>query len=282
VNGVLLCLLLAAGQPPPPLQVELQRAARAGDFEQVKTALDAGAPVDSPGPGGSTPLMTAARFGHLALLELLLQRGAALEARDTLGRTPLWSATFGRQDAVVALLVLKGADVNATDAQGDPLLPYAADVGALGIVKQLIAAGVPVDARTKNTTWPGYTAAMNAVKRGHRDVLDALLLAGADPRAKNATGQGLLSLAVGRGDMALLRFLVEDRRLLLDEPDNFGRTPLMFAALDGAIEPLRYLLSRGADWRLKDSHGDTALTLARSKPELLAVLVEWEKTRPRD
>jgi uncharacterized protein len=227
--------------------------------------------------------MVAARFGHVGVADLLIQRGAALEARDTRGWTPLWFATWSRQEAVFDLLVKKRADVRATDAQGDPLLPFAADMGAAGIVKRLLAAGVPVDVATKNKMWTGYTASMKAVERGNREILETLIAAGADLGVRNSTGQGLVHESLGSQaephpeQLAILGFLVEEKGLPVDQRDNFGRTPLMFAAMNGLVEQVRYLLSRGADWRAKDGRGETSLDMAKAKPEIATVLEQWEK-----
>jgi uncharacterized protein len=71
-----------------------------------------------------------------------------------------------------------------------------------------------------------------------------------------------------------------DRALRFGADVNFrgsyaGRTPLMVAAIHGRTEVARFLLSRGADPRLTDQKGFTALALARrSKKRETARLLE--------
>ena len=47
----------------------------------------------------------------------------------------------------------------------------------------------------------------------------------------------------------------------VDEVDIAGRTPLMLAAVNGSTSVLEWLLRHGADWRLQDTSGATALGL---------------------
>lgn len=47
--------------------------------------------------------------------------------------------------------------------------------------------------------------------------------------------------------------------------NNNDKTELMKAIIKGDIAQIRYLIEQGADYRLKDSNGDTALSIAASK-----------------
>jgi len=81
-------------------------AVRAGDLDEVRRLLDAGANPRI-GGGGETPLHAAARRGPLALVELLISAGAVGWQPDAKGRTPLEIARTSRardRNAIVALL----------------------------------------------------------------------------------------------------------------------------------------------------------------------------------
>jgi len=167
----------------------LMRAAEGGNLVQVRALLDKGADVNPAPHGGHTALMLAAgkdqlevvkillkaganpnavAFGHggipgwawmfamdrcnkhwLEMTEALLAAGAALNPK-TIYPSPLGYA-IGKNDAVMIEALLKrGADVNLADAEtGDTLLMSAAQYSTPEVVQVLIEAGANVKARNK-------------------------------------------------------------------------------------------------------------------------------------
>jgi len=167
---------------------------------------------------------------------------AALEARDGNGRTPLHAASFARQRGAVKALLQSGADSAALDndrydavtiaAVADDedtlrvlleggasaklttsrydgtALIAAAHLGHDGVVRQLIAAGAPLD-HVNNLHW---TAVIEAVVLGnggprHQATLKALLDAGANTRLADREGRTPLQLARARGYAAMVKLL---------------------------------------------------------------------------
>jgi len=181
-----------------------------------------------------TGLLAAAHSGDITKLKKLLASKPALEVRDVRQRTPLHVATHSRQHEAISLLAAAGADLNAFDNQRyDPVTiaavandettlalllqlgasaknvtsPYdgtaliaAAHLGHVGVVKQLIAAGAPLD-HVNNLHW---TALIEAVVLGdggknHTSVVQQLLAAGANARLADREGNTPLMLARARG-----------------------------------------------------------------------------------
>ncbi|KAM0879745.1 hypothetical protein ACQ4PT_034028 [Festuca glaucescens] len=60
-------------------------------------------------------------------------------------------------------------------------------------------------------------------------------------------GDTLLQMAATPGRMDVLRYLVEDLRLDVNQPNSIGDTPLCYSAFDRKAAATRYLLAHGAD-----------------------------------
>ncbi len=167
---------------------------------------------------------------------------AALAARDGNGRTPLHVATFARQRAAIQALANAGTDLNVLDndrydavtiasvADDEATLKLllalganarqitsrydgtaliaAAHLGHDGVVRQLIAAGAPID-HVNNLHW---TALIEAIVLGnggarHQACVRALLDAGASTRLTDRQGVSPLQLAQARGYEAMVAML---------------------------------------------------------------------------
>jgi uncharacterized protein len=188
-------------------------------------------------------LHAAAWRGETAAIERLARENkAALETRDANGRTPLHVATFARRrDAVRALiqaganpaaldndrydavtiaavaddedtlraLLTAGASAKLTTSRYDgTALIAAAHLGHDGVVRQLIAAGAPLD-HVNNLHW---TATIEAVVLGdggarHQATLKALIDAGASTKLTDREGRTPLQLARSRGYTAMVTLL---------------------------------------------------------------------------
>lgn len=86
----------------------LHFAARDGELDLVRSALDAGVDVNEPAENRWTPLHFAAEGGHVFVLQLLLDRGADPGATTSEGYTPLDVAAVYDQSGVVELLQRHG------------------------------------------------------------------------------------------------------------------------------------------------------------------------------
>jgi uncharacterized protein len=186
-------------------------------------------------------VLAAAHRGDLAALDRLLAAGADLRARDAQGRTAVHVAAHARQREALRRLARAGADLGAlendrydavtiaavaddeetlrvllalgasarqvTSRYDGTALIAAAHLGHDGVVRQLIAAGAPLD-HVNNLHW---TAVIEAVVLGdggarHQATLRALLDAGASTKLADRNGRTPLELARARGyvEMAAL------------------------------------------------------------------------------
>ena len=127
--------------------------------------------------------------------------------------------------------------------------------GDLENVKLLLARGASASEET---------AVSNAVTFGYPDIVRTLLSAGASAGFTESSGINLLHWAVITNRPAVIPVLVE-AHVRIDAVDDFGFTPLMYAAtIDfGNAEAVRALLEAGADRSVRSIEGRTALEQAR-------------------
>ena len=92
---------------------------RAGDVDEIRESLAAGAPVDGRDANGTTALMMAAANGHVEAMQVLLSAGADINATNERGNTSLhWAVFTGQEEAVKTLLAAGGCDVFVKNEQG--------------------------------------------------------------------------------------------------------------------------------------------------------------------
>jgi uncharacterized protein len=187
-------------------------------------------------------LHAAAHRGDVATIEKLVASKADVNARDGYGRTPLHVATFAKQrDAIGALakaganlgllerdlyvavtiasvaddeetlrtLLTRGASAKLTTSRyGGTALIAAAHLGHDGVVRQLIAAGAPLD-HVNNLHW---TAVIESIVLGnggtrHQATLKALIDAKANLQLTDRQGNTPLALAKSRGYREMVAML---------------------------------------------------------------------------
>lgn len=156
--------LLAQGASPRPgrnTEPALWLAAGAGHPAVVKLLLSSGAPVDSPGPDGTTPLHRACERGDAESALLLIEAGAKIDTKtgggepDRRGAPPLLLACQSGSVPIVERLLAAGARVNVRTAGG--LTPLLASAMARGdrIVELLKEAGA-----REGPLWPHFEEAL--------------------------------------------------------------------------------------------------------------------------
>jgi ankyrin repeat protein len=205
-------------------------------------AVQAQVPPNAAEAAAYRGLHAAAQKGDLAGIEKLAAARADVNARDAHGRTPLHVAAFARQRDAIRLLAKHGANLGllendrydavtiaavagdeetlrtllalgasaklTTSRYDGTALIAAAHLGHAGVVRQLIAAGAPLD-HVNNLHW---TALIESIVLGdggprHVDTLKALVEAGANTSLADRNGYTPLKLARSRGYREMVAIL---------------------------------------------------------------------------
>ena len=258
---------LAGAEEVTPLYL----AAFKGHVEVVRLLLAArGINPNLAGPDGSTPLAVAAFLGHETVVKLLLAvSNIKVNVRTDVGATALFFAVQqGHVEIVKLLLAVRGVNVNLPAKQDATPLIVAADYGFEEIVKLLLAAPhTDVNARKDD----GGTALFIAIQFGFARIVDLLIRHGADVNLPLNQGTTPLALAIKKGNNEVVRMLLRDPKIRVNQAVGNNITPLSVAARYGRKDIVRALLRKGADPNL-GSHtamgplhvacmrGDTAIT----------------------
>ncbi|HSB09770.1 MAG TPA: ankyrin repeat domain-containing protein [Blastocatellia bacterium] len=154
----------------------LMFAVMAGDAPMAGALLDAGARVGDRmkvlGTFFNSPLNYATAFGDAAMVNLLIARGANPNEVDDDRISMLGWATIANRAKVAQALLARGAQVNHVDKYGMTPLLYAAsiDFGDTAVLEKLIAAGADLKAKNKD----GLTA-LDLAKSYHHETMASLL-----------------------------------------------------------------------------------------------------------
>ncbi|MDJ0942638.1 MAG: ankyrin repeat domain-containing protein [Kiloniellales bacterium] len=166
----------------------LHEAARNGDAEAAKRAVDAGAELEEADASGEPPLLIAALAGKKEVVRLLLDAGANVNAANKGGLTALHAASYGGHAAVVRLLIARGALVNdSKNFYRMSPLHAAAEEGHAEVVALLLDAGAEIEAKERN----GYTPLTQAGWREYWDAAELLMKAGATCQPADLVGDWL-------------------------------------------------------------------------------------------
>ena len=181
----------------------------------------------------ATPMMHAAVEGPKAheIIKGIMKRKGSLTAKDDDGSTPLFYAANANQPKTVKFLHSLGADIEEPDDEGMTPLMDSAFLGNLGSVTALLELGASTAGWDKKHGCSAFLGTARGYGHaGKQDECMALLLAhGADVNEQSLT----------------------------------GTTALMYLAKQSWSSPdMKLLLAAGANLRITDFEGDTALHIA--------------------
>jgi len=184
----------------------LMEATREGHKKDAEILLNHGADVELPDNYGQSPLFMACWKGHYDVADLLLERNANRDCRTKTGITPLFQACRENHVAIVELLLDYGASVNATfpNSRENPLT-LAAEKGHKELVNLLLLRGANHDCHTKKGCSPLFLSC----KEGHKEIAEMLYSAGADMEATDCRGNTPIMAAFRSGHVPVVEWLIK-------------------------------------------------------------------------
>ncbi|MFM2124708.1 MAG: hypothetical protein RL328_1159, partial [Acidobacteriota bacterium] len=275
----LLCLIaalpLTAQSPNDPIASLIQTGNRKAALARIR----AGADVNEAQSDGTRPIHWAIYKVDYELIEALLAKKANVNVTNEFGAAPVAMAAELADARMVKLLLDAGAEPEGVDADGQTALMLAVRTGDLAVVNLLLNAGANVNAIEK---FHHQTALMWATEatRNAPELVKLLLAKGADvnvraefmdwpsqitnePRAQYRPVGGLTALlyAARSGCLSCAQQLL-DAGSDVNRPTPEGVTPLMIALDNDHNDVAKLFLDRGANPKVWDWWGRTALYIA--------------------
>ena len=171
---IIIAALVLVGCDNTEVDTTLIQAAKKGNTELVKSALNNGANVNAKDADGWTALHQAALYGPKEAVELLIAKGAAVNVKEKDGWTPLDQAAYNGIIEVAEFLISKGADVNAKNNMEMSPLHHASIKGHKQIVQLLISQGADVNAKVALGPKQGLTSLDAANETNHHEIAELL------------------------------------------------------------------------------------------------------------
>jgi TPR repeat protein len=168
---------------------------------------------------------------------------------------PLVKAAEDGDVELIRALLAQGEDANAVSRYGSPILDGALIRGHVEAARLLIDHGA----------LPGPGSLHHACREQNStpELLEALVIKGADVNGRDDRGATPLMWAANRGLLGLARWLLDhgaDPNLRDTHQHNEGRTALMYAQ---RLDVLEFLLEQGADPNVRDDRGLAAYEMTR-------------------
>ena len=229
--------------------------------ETIALILDRKAVVNARNKSGDTPLHLAVADDSREIGELLIARGGDIFATNAAGKSPLFLAAHG--SAGFLDWMLNSTTIEVRDGFGNGILHFAAAWKLDSTIAAIVQKGANPNAR--NAT--GETPIFPAVKANSPSTIAELIKNGADSASREALGNTALHAAVRWNAKSAALALISGGT----DPDSrnlSGKTPLHDAVRLGIAELEKVLIDGGADLEARDLNGTTPLSEAVSAGSL--------------
>ena len=220
LRGLLLavsCTVCGVWAQVPPTAAEVARytglhaAAHRGNLAQIEASIKAGEDVNRRDSYRRTALHIATFARKPDAVKSLIKFGAKTELLENDKYDAVTVAAVADDEATLRALLANGASAKLTTSRYDgTALIAAAHLGHDGVVKQLIAAGAPLD-HVNNLHWTALIESIVLGRGGprHVETLRALVKAGANLQLTDRNRNTPLALARAHGYTEMVKILLE-------------------------------------------------------------------------
>ncbi|EMS62904.1 Ankyrin-2 [Triticum urartu] len=216
---------------------------------------------------GRTLLHHAILCGSVGAVETLLASGAECEAPVRTSRSgrfrPVHLAARLGQPEILQTLTDKGCDVNARAEAGDVAIILAARHKQEDCLRVLVSAGADVALLNLAGESAASVASSGGWKAGFERAVLGAIRSGTIPLSSDRHVFSPMMFTARCGDAAALEVLLAQPGVDVDEQDADGCSPIMAAAKEGNVDAFRALVFAGANVRLCNKRGETAIGLAQ-------------------
>ncbi|KAA8530119.1 hypothetical protein F0562_004828 [Nyssa sinensis] len=235
ISGAILRMLLQrlSLNTPHYGRTLLHHAILCGNTEAVNVLLNFGADVECPVKTTQKtkflPIHMAARLGFTNL-QCLIDYGCDLNSRTDTGETALMICAKYKREDCLKLLAAAGADFGLVNIAGQSA---------------------------------SSIAGSNRWSLGLQQAVLDVIKAGKVPRSSNVSIFSPLMFVAQSGDVQALKVLIGQTETNLDYQDDGGFSAVMVTAMEGHVEAFRLLVYAGANVKLCNKSGETAITLSK-------------------
>ncbi|XP_075693799.1 protein phosphatase 1 regulatory subunit 12A-like isoform X2 [Rhinoderma darwinii] len=239
-------------------------ACSAGDREEVRQLLAAGAPINGTNVDGLTALHQACIDENMDMVQFLVENGACVNQQDNEGWTPLHAAASCGFVSIAQYLISKGANVAMVNSEGELPLDVSHESAMEKLLKSEVKKqGVDLDVARKEEEELMLRDARRWLNNGKYDEI-----------RHHTTGATPLHVAAAKGYTEVIKLLLQ-LGFDVDSRDLDGWTPLHAAAHWGQQDACRLLCEALCDMEAVNKVGQTSFDVADDSLE--SVLEEMKK-----
>ena len=227
-------------------------------YEKSKAMLNLlllnGADPGAVNPDGKTLFYVSIEKNDLLTLKLLVEQKGDVNKKYMGGLSPLNHAISKGRTEIIQFLISSGADLNMKDDAGNTPLITAVTKSDYNTASLLLKGGAESNARTPD----GKSVLLISYEKNRSDIFDILLGAGASSTEKFESGNTLLHMSALGNRLSFINALVKNKADL-NTLNIESKTAIMLASEKGFGNAVKALITGGADVKMKDKAGESAL-----------------------